>query len=294
MTETRDTALRGADLYRNATVIDGLNTSRWGSEVVYRSLRDGGVAAINATLAIWEDFESGLQNITDWLGWFEQYSQFIRPVHTVDDIEAAREERRAGVIFGWQNATPLGDKLDRLRLFRELGVRIIQLTYNTRNLLGTGCAEATDDGLTWTFHLRDDVAWNDGKPFTADDVVFTFNELIYNDNIPTSSRDIFTLEGKPVEVAKVDDHTVTFKTPVKFAPFLRAMEQDILPKHVLEGMVRDGDFNSALGVDAAPEEIIGTGPFMLERYEASQRVVLKRNPNYWKKDSIGNCIISYL
>lgn len=148
MTETRDTALRGADLYRNATVIDGLNTSRWGSEVVYRSLRDGGVAAINATLAIWEDFESGLQNITDWLGWFEQYSQFIRPVHTVDDIEAAREERRAGVIFGWQNATPLGDKLDRLRLFRELGVRIIQLTYNTRNLLGTGCAEATDDGLT--------------------------------------------------------------------------------------------------------------------------------------------------
>jgi len=148
MAETRDAAPPGADLYRIATVIDGLNTSRWGSETVYRSLRDGGVTAINATLAIWEDFEPALQNITHWLDWFEQYPRFIRPVRTVEDIKAAKEERRSGVIFGWQNATPVGDKLDRLRLFRELGVRIIQLTYNDRNLLGSGCAEPADDGLT--------------------------------------------------------------------------------------------------------------------------------------------------
>jgi len=148
--------------------------------------------------------------------------------------------------------------------------------------------DVSGDGLTWTFHLRDDVKWNDGKPFTADDVVFTFNELIYNEDIPTSSRDIFTLEGKPVKVAKVDDHTVTFRTPVKFAPFLRAMSQGILPRHRLEDHVKKGTFNSALGVDSKPEEIVGTGPFMLERYEPSQRVLLKRNPQYWLKDAEGN------
>ena len=148
--------------------------------------------------------------------------------------------------------------------------------------------ETSADGLTWTFHLRDDVKWNDGRPFTADDVVFTFRQLVYNKDIPSSSRDIFTIDGKEVQVTRVDDHTVTFKTPVKFAPFLRGLNQEILPKHILEGTVNGGTFNSSWGVDAGPEEIVGTGPFMLERYEPSQRVLLKRNPHYWRKDVEGN------
>jgi peptide/nickel transport system substrate-binding protein len=146
----------------------------------------------------------------------------------------------------------------------------------------------SDDGLTWTFHLRQDVKWNDGKPFSADDVVFTFNKLIYDDSIPASWRDIVTLEGKPIEVSKIDDFTVTFKTPVRFAPFPRVMGLGIMPKHALEAYVKKGTFNSSWGVISAPEEIVGTGPFMLERYEPAQRVLLKRNPLYWKKDSEGN------
>ena len=138
----------GAALYRDAIVIDGLNTSRWGNETVYRSLRDGGVTAINATLAIWDDFESARRNVSDWSAWFERHNALIRHVRTVDDIHAARAEGRTGVIFGWQNAAPIGDDLGRLRLFRQLGLRIVQLTFNERNLLGSGCAEPTDDGLT--------------------------------------------------------------------------------------------------------------------------------------------------
>lgn len=148
--------------------------------------------------------------------------------------------------------------------------------------------EVTEDGLTWTLRLRRDVKWNDGKPFTADDVVFTYNHLVYNEDIPSSSRDIFTIDGKEFKVTKVDAHTVKFATPVKFAPFLRIMGQEILPKHVLEESVKNGTFNSTWGVDSKPEQIIGTGPFMLERYEPSQRVILKRNPYYWQTDGEGN------
>jgi peptide/nickel transport system substrate-binding protein len=150
--------------------------------------------------------------------------------------------------------------------------------------------EVSEDGLTWTFRLRKDVKWSDGKPFTAADVVFTFNDLIYNDDIPTSSRDIFTLEGKPVEVTKIDDYTIAVKTPVKFAPFLRAMTQNIMPKHALEPYLKSGEFNSAFGVDAEPEEIVGTGAFTLQRYEPSQRVLLGRNPHYWRKDEAGESL----
>src|SRR5690242_7575285 len=132
-----------ATLYRDAIAIDGLDTSRWGSEAVYRDLRDGGVTAINATIAIWDDFRSTLGHITDWLGWFERYADLIRPVHSVADIRAAKAERRTGIILGWQNATPIEKDLRRLALFHRLGVRIIQLTYNERNLLGNGCYERT-------------------------------------------------------------------------------------------------------------------------------------------------------
>jgi peptide/nickel transport system substrate-binding protein len=148
--------------------------------------------------------------------------------------------------------------------------------------------EVSGDGLTWTIHLRDDVKWNDGHPFTADDVVFTYRQLVYNKDIPSSSRDIFTIEGKEFEVNKVSDHTVVFKTPSVFAPFLRGLTQEILPKHKLEESVKNGTFNSTWGVDSKLEEIVGTGPFMLERYEPSQRVVFKRNPLYWDIDARGN------
>ncbi|MCA9394968.1 MAG: ABC transporter substrate-binding protein [Candidatus Omnitrophica bacterium] len=146
----------------------------------------------------------------------------------------------------------------------------------------------SNDGLTWTFHLRHDVRWNDGEPMTADDVVFTFNDLVYNDDIPASARDIFTIEGQEFEVSKIDDYTVQFVLPVKFAPFLRALGQEILPKHRLKKYVDDGTFNFTWGIDTPPGDIVGTGPFMMRRYDPGQRIVLVRNPYYWKKSREGH------
>ncbi|MBZ0166948.1 MAG: hypothetical protein K8I00_09080, partial [Candidatus Omnitrophica bacterium] len=144
------------------------------------------------------------------------------------------------------------------------------------------------DGLIWRFILRRDVRWNDGAPFTADDVLFTFNELIYNDDIPSSSRDILTIEGKRIDVQKIDDYTVEFTLPVKFAPFLRAVAVELLPKHILKKHVDDGSFNYTWGINAVPSSIVGTGPFMLQKYNPGQRIVLVRNPYYWKKSPAGD------
>ena len=150
--------------------------------------------------------------------------------------------------------------------------------------------DISEDGLTWTFHLREDVRWNDGQPFSADDVVFTFNELIYNPDIPSSARDIFTIEDKTFTVEKVDGHTVRFVLPVKFAPFLRGMTQAILPKHKLEKAVAEGRFNFTWGIDTDPKEIVGAGPFKLVRYDPGQRLVFERNPYYWKKSADGDSL----
>ncbi len=154
----------------------------------------------------------------------------------------------------------------------------------------------SDDGLTWTFNLRRDVKWHDGQPFTAHDVDFTFNRIIYNDDIPASSRPAFIfrfLEGGEwqqgrMTVTALDDYTVICELPVSFAPFLRSMGTAIYPKHILEKYVDDGTFASIWDISTDPTEIIGTGPFTIGLYAPAERVVLKRNPNYWLMDADGN------
>ena len=158
----------------------------------------------------------------------------------------------------------------------------------------------SDDGLTWTFSLRKDVTWHDGTPFTAHDVDFTFNRIIYNEEINSSSRATFnfrfldeatgTWTEAEMTVTALDDYTVRCVLPVSFAPFLRSMGTAIYPKHILEPYVDDGTFNEVWDIDTDPAEVIGTGPFTIERYVPKERVVLSRNPSYWLKDDAGNSL----
>jgi peptide/nickel transport system substrate-binding protein len=150
--------------------------------------------------------------------------------------------------------------------------------------------QVSPDGLQWTFHLRKDVKWSDGTSFSADDVVFTFNDLIYNPDIPSPAKDVLTIDGKIFKVEKLNNHTVRFTLPVKFAPFLRAMEQSILPKHCLIRAVQQKQFSFTWGIDTPPGRIIGTGPFMLSEYHPGERLVFKRNPHYWKRSPQGEAL----
>ena len=160
--------------------------------------------------------------------------------------------------------------------------------------------EHSEDGLTWIFRLRRDVEWHDGEPFTAHDVDFTFNRIIYNDAIPASSRPAFQFrfldestgnwEEAPMTVRAVDDYTVECVLPLPFAPFLRSMGTAIYPKHILEKHVEDGTFNSTWDINTDPAEVIGTGPFTIENYFRGERVIMRRNPDYWLKDDAGNSL----
>ena len=160
--------------------------------------------------------------------------------------------------------------------------------------------QRSGDGLTWTFNLRRDVRWHDGAPFTAHDVDFTFNRIIYNHDIPASSRPSFNFrffdeesgawEERPMTVTALDDYTVQCVLPAPFAPFLRSMGTAIYPRHILESHVEDGTFNETWDISTDPAEIIGTGPFSIESYLPGERVVLKRNPGYWLKDADGNSL----
>lgn len=150
--------------------------------------------------------------------------------------------------------------------------------------------DVSPDGLQWTFHLRPGLRFSDGVPLTAEDVVFTFNDLIYNPDVPSSAKDIFTIDGKTFKVEKIDEATVRFTLPVKFAPFLRSMSQPIMPKHKLEASVKAKAFAFTWGINTPAHEIVGTGAFYLDQYRPGERVIFKRNPHYWKKSADGDAL----
>lgn len=156
--------------------------------------------------------------------------------------------------------------------------------------------ERSDDGLHWVFRLRQDVTWHDGTPFTAHDVDFTFNRIIYNDDFNASARATFEFrylnddeewEVSNMTVEALDDYTVEFVLPQSFAPFLRSMGTSIYPKHILEEPIKAGTFTEFWGIGTDPSEVIGTGPFTIGEYTPGERVIFERNPNYWKADDEG-------
>jgi len=136
-----------SSLHTDAIVVDGLVASYW-SRDVFDSLRAGGVTAGNCTIAVWEGFEATMDNVAALKAAFREHGDIIRQVRSVDDVHAAKREGRVGIVLGWQNLSPIGDDPRRLALFAELGVRIAQLAYNTQNLVGTGCYESHDGGLS--------------------------------------------------------------------------------------------------------------------------------------------------
>jgi peptide/nickel transport system substrate-binding protein len=155
-----------------------------------------------------------------------------------------------------------------------------------------GLAESwtnSSDGRTWTFKLRKGLCWSDGEPLTADDVVFTCNDVIFNPKIDNVTRDAFIIDGKPFTVTKIDDLTVQVVTPEVYAPFLAtfAAGVQILPRHILAKAVADGTFASAYGINSDPASVVGSGPYRLKEYKTAQYTRLERNPYFLEVDKKG-------
>ena len=136
-----------AALHRDAIVIDGLDYS-YPSRDRFLRMRDAGLTAAHVTLAAFENYEQTAANIVLWERALTENSDVIRRIHTADDIESAKNEGRVGIIFGFQNASPIEDELAYVSVFRTLGVRIVQLAYMYQNLVGAGCLEPRDPGLS--------------------------------------------------------------------------------------------------------------------------------------------------
>lgn len=128
-------------------IIDGTQYSKW-SRPIFSEMRAGGVTAVHATLVYHASARETLSIIGEWNRHFEENRDLIMPILDADDIRCADELERTGIIFGFQNPSPIEDELALVEVFYNLGVRFMQLTYNNQSLLASGCYETTDSGVT--------------------------------------------------------------------------------------------------------------------------------------------------
>lgn len=144
--------------------------------------------------------------------------------------------------------------------------------------------KASSDGKSFTLRLRRGLRFSDGQPLSADDVLFTF-QVYLDEKVHSPQRDLLVIDGVPMRVRKVDAHTLIFELAKPYAAADRLFDSlAILPRHKLQKLYEEGKFAEAWGLSAAPEQFAGLGPYRLKEYVAGQRIVLDRNPYYWKAD----------
>ena len=140
------------------------------------------------------------------------------------------------------------------------------------------------DGQVFTVKLRHGLHFSDGQPFDADDVVFSF-QVYLDEKVHSPQRDLLVVGGKPIEVQKIDQYTVRFTLAQPYAAAERIFDGlAMMPRHLLEKPYKEGQFAQAWTLTTPPAQIAGMGPFRVKEYVPGQKIVLERNPYYWKAD----------
>lgn len=150
-----------------------------------------------------------------------------------------------------------------------------------------------DSGRTIVVTLRKGIKWSDGVSITSDDVVFTWNKIVFDGLEGSGFQSLCQIDGKYPTVRKIDDKTIEFMTHVVFAPFLRQIGYPPLPKHILEPLINTPNkdlkklFLAFWGTDTKPEDFVTSGPFRLSRYVQGERIEFVRNPDYFVVNTKG-------
>ncbi|KAF1812669.1 Metallo-dependent hydrolase [Eremomyces bilateralis CBS 781.70] len=141
------TEAEAKQIFTDSIHFDSLIVAKWSPET-FAALHASGITGASCTISIWEDFKQSIKQVVQWKRWFEEHEGIIVQAYTAQDVRRAKSQGKTAILLSWQNTAGIEDQLDYLRVFHELGVRKMQLTYNTQNYSGAGYTELNDSGLT--------------------------------------------------------------------------------------------------------------------------------------------------
>ena len=144
------------------------------------------------------------------------------------------------------------------------------------------------DRQTVDLKLRDGIKFSDGHPITTEDLAFSLAAMYDERTLASSWKDSMSVNDKPIATKIIDERNMQFIFPEPVAAVENYLDNlAVLPKHVLNGDFESGKLAESWKITAAPETIVTSGPFTVESAGAGDRILLKRNPNYWRKDEKG-------
>jgi len=146
----------------------------------------------------------------------------------------------------------------------------------------------SSDGLDYTLTLRQGLRFSDGEPLDAEDVLFTLRVYL-DEGVHAPQRDLLIVGGKPITVSKINAQTLVFHFAKPYGVGERVFDGlAILPRHLLEKTYQEGKLGQIGSLSTPANQWAGLGPFRLKEYVAGQRLILERNPYYWKTDTQGH------
>lgn len=182
------------------------------------------------------------------------------------------------------------DEPSILTAFFLLNSRLVEFDHSTQTYV-PGLAESWTmgtDGRSVDIRLRDGLKFSDGQPLTSSDVAFTLEATYDERNKADVFREALLINGKPISVKVIDDRNLQFILPETIAdPGNYLYNIGVLPRNALEADQKAGRLSEAWKITAPPASVVSSGPFVVDSAAAAERIVLKRNPYYWKRDAKG-------
>src|SRR5215510_772492 len=182
------------------------------------------------------------------------------------------------------------DEPSILMAFFLLNSRLVEFDHSTQTYV-PGLAESwttSSDRRSVNITLRDGLKFSDGQPLTSSDVAFTLEATYDERNKAGVFRDALLINGKPISVKVIDDRNLQFVLPETIAaPDNYLYNIAVLPRNALEADQKAGRLSEAWKITAPPASVVSSGPFVVASAAAAERIVLKRNPYYWKRDAQG-------
>lgn len=218
--------MNAAELHKDQIVIDGLVCGKMNVEL-FQDMQKGGVTTASCTMAFWENFQGTVNNISSVNKIIDENADWLMKIRTAADIRRAKAEGKTGILMSFQNAYPYEDQLGYVKIFKDLGVGITQMCYNTQNLVGTGCYER-DGGLS---DFGREVMWemnkvgvmvdlsHVGSKTSEECIVESKKPVCYSHCLPSGLKD-HPRNKSDEELKFIADHG-GFVGVTMFAPFLK-------------------------------------------------------------------------
>lgn len=218
--------MNAAELHKDQIVIDGLVCGKMNLEL-FQDMQKGGVTTASCTMAFWENFQGTVNNISSVNKIIDENADWLMKIRTAADIRRAKAEGKTGILMSFQNAYPYEDQLGYVKIFKDLGVGITQMCYNTQNLVGTGCYER-DGGLS---DFGREVMWemnkvgvmvdlsHVGSKTSEECIVESKKPVCYSHCLPSGLKD-HPRNKSDEELKFIADHG-GFVGVTMFAPFLK-------------------------------------------------------------------------